>query len=234
MTTKSAIITGISLILASLILGYFHYESRMGGKSVKVVGSASKPFEADTVKWRFTIAASTGTENISAGYKLLRENTDRIIGQIKNAGISQDNISVQPVTSFPNYNNQGQISGYRVQQPVFVISEDLQTIENLALNPDKLFTGGISFEMSSLEYFYSKVDEIKKELLGSATQDAKERASEIAKSSGLKVGNLISARTGVFQITEPFSTEISDYGVNSTSTRKKEIKVTVHAEFRIE
>jgi hypothetical protein len=38
----------------------------------------------------------------------------------------------------------------------------------------------------------------------------------------------------VFQITEPFSTEVTDYGVHSTSTRSKEITVTVHATFSVD
>ena len=41
----------------------------------------------------------------------------------------------------------------------------------------------------------------------------------------------MAARAGVFQITEPYSTEVSDYGVHNTSTRVKEITVTVHATF---
>jgi hypothetical protein len=38
----------------------------------------------------------------------------------------------------------------------------------------------------------------------------------------------------VFQITEPFSTEVSDFGVHNTATKRKEITVTVHATFEME
>jgi hypothetical protein len=35
------------------------------------------------------------------------------------------------------------------------------------------------------------------------------------------------------QITEPYSTEVSDYGIYSTSTREKNITVTVSVSFTI-
>ena len=50
----------------------------------------------------------------------------------------------------------------------------------------------------------------------------------------MTVKGIASARSGVFQITEPFSTEMADYGVHNTSTRSKEITVTVHATFEVD
>jgi hypothetical protein len=75
---------------------------------------------------------------------------------------------------------------------------------------------------------------LKKELLGKAIINAKERATEILNASGNSVGKLLSARSGVFQITEPLSTEVAGYGLHSTSTKKKNIKVTVSAELNID
>jgi hypothetical protein len=45
---------------------------------------------------------------------------------------------------------------------------------------------------------------------------------------------MISAKAGVFQIIEPYSTEVESYGMYNTSSRKKDITVTVHAQFLIQ
>ncbi|WP_232502671.1 hypothetical protein [Candidatus Cloacimonas acidaminovorans] len=47
------------------------------------------------------------------------------------------------------------------------------------------------------------------------------------------MGKLREARAGVFQITEPYSTEVSDYGIYNTSTRSKSISVTLTAIFKL-
>ncbi|HEY0672393.1 MAG TPA: SIMPL domain-containing protein, partial [Longimicrobiales bacterium] len=84
-----------------------------------------------------------------------------------------------------------------------------------------------------LEYYYSDIARIKHNLLGAATRDARARADEIAKSAGSEVGQIIAARSGVFQITEPYSTEVSGMGMYNTGTRRKEITVTVRADFAL-
>ncbi|HQB98599.1 MAG TPA: SIMPL domain-containing protein, partial [Candidatus Cloacimonadota bacterium] len=59
---------------------------------------------------------------------------------------------------------------------------------------------------SRLEYLYTKLPDLKKELLAAATEDALARAKEISGSANSKLGKMREARAGVFQITEPFST----------------------------
>ena len=77
------------------------------------------------------------------------------------------------------------------------------------------------------------MSEIKRELLAEATSDARRRAAEIARSSGDRIAKIESARVGVFQITEPYSTEVSDYGIYSTATKEKDITVTVSVVFSL-
>jgi uncharacterized protein len=103
----------------------------------------------------------------------------------------------------------------------------------LPSTPALFVDGGVTFDNSTMEFYSSKIEEIKKQLLGKATQNAFERAEEITSSTDLKVDKLISARAGVFQITEPYSTEVSDFGIHNTSSARKNIKVTVSAEFTL-
>jgi hypothetical protein len=84
-----------------------------------------------------------------------------------------------------------------------------------------------------MEFFSTEIEEIKKQLLGKATKNAFERAEEITSTTDLTVDQLISARAGVFQITEPYSTEVAGYGIHNTSSARKNIKVTVSAEFTL-
>jgi hypothetical protein len=120
-----------------------------------------------------------------------------------------------------------------LQQSLFVITAKIEAIEDLALNPSVLTERGAVLQNSSLEYFYSKLADIKTELLAEAAKDAQRRAGEIAKNSGVSLGKVASLRAGVFQITEPFSTEVSDYGMYNTQTKQKDITVTVRATFNL-
>ncbi|MBW1789207.1 MAG: SIMPL domain-containing protein [Deltaproteobacteria bacterium] len=76
-------------------------------------------------------------------------------------------------------------------------------------------------------YYSSKFDEIKIDLIGAATRNARQRADQFADNSGVKVGSLASASQGVFQVTPVHSTEISGYGRYDTSTIEKSVKAVV-------
>ena len=70
-------------------------------------------------------------------------------------------------------------------------------------------------------------------MVGEATKNAKERAQSMVKSTGDKIGSLNSAKTGVFQIVPKESTDVSDYGINDTSSIQKKVVAVVSATFTV-
>ena len=98
----------------------------------------------------------------------------------------------------------------------------------------KLIESGI--EISSLEpsYFYTKLSELKIDLLAKASADAKKRAETIAGNSGSTLGKLLKADMGVFQITAPNSNEDFSYGgAFNTSSKNKKASITIRTNFAI-
>lgn len=228
-----ALVIALGLVVAALVFGGFFKATRSAERTLRVVGSASQPFTADVVKWRLTFSRMVPEGEQTAGYAALRANAERLRSALREAGVPDTAFSLQPVHAQPWYGPQGVRTGYNLQQPIFIISDQPEKLEQLSVNPGSFLSDGTALEMSQLEYFYSKIAELKHSLLGAATRDAQARAGEIAESAGGSVGDVVSARAGVFQITEPYSTEVSGYGMHSTATRKKEITVTVHADFEL-
>jgi len=229
----TAIILGVSFVIGAAVFGNYFYRSRAQDNTIRVVGAATKRYDSDIVKWRGSVGRNTGLGDASVGYSDTRKAFESLMLELKTAGIGDSAISVQPINRNPIYDNSGNNTGYSFTQSVYVISADLGTVEKLALNPDEMFQKGVALQSSSLEYYFSELPDIKKELLAEATRDAKQRAVEIAKNSGSGIGSMRSARAGIFQITEPYSTEVTDYGIYNTSTRQKDVTVTVTAEFGV-
>ncbi|MCJ7578384.1 MAG: SIMPL domain-containing protein [candidate division Zixibacteria bacterium] len=233
MKTGHVILLSASLIVAALVFGIFFYNARSSDDTINVVGMATKRFDSDIVKWRITIGRNTGLNDVSSGYLLIQNDLQFLKKLFSEKGLQEKELTIQPINTLSNYSREGQISGYNLQQGVFVITSNIAAVEDIALNPAALIDKGIILQNSNLEYFYSKLSDIKMELLAEATKDAQKRASEIARNSNVHLGNVTSLRVGVFQITEPFSTEVSDYGMYNTQTKQKDITVTVRASFKI-
>lgn len=234
MKTGQVIVIGISLILAALVFGILFYSSRSTEDTINVVGMATKRFDSDIVKWRLTISRNSGLNDVTQAYSLIQTDLSFLRKLLAEKELQEKELTIQPINTMPNYSREGQISGYNLQQGVFVITSNIPAVEELALNPAGLINRGIVLQNSDLEYFYSKLSDIKMELLAEASKDAQKRAEEIARNSGIHLGTVTSLKTGVFQITEPFSTDVSDYGMYNTKTKQKDITITVRASFKIQ
>ena len=72
-------------------------------------------------------------------------------------------------------------------------------------------------------------------IFASGTKDGGGSGFEnMVKATGNKIGFIRSARMGVFQITPITSTDVSDWGVNDTSSLEKKVMAVVSASFAIE
>jgi len=235
MAIRAALVLGAAAILAATVFGVFFRSARATRDTIQVTGAATEPFEADVVKWSITISRQVPTDGVADGYAALREDRAQVVRRLGEAGIPEQTLNVQPVTANPRWDQFGSQVGFSLDQGLTVVAEGGgRELEALALDPGSLLEGGVVLQYSRLEYFFSGIDELKHRLLSQATADARRRAEEIAGGSEMAIDKIVSARAGVFQITEPFSTEVSDYGVHSTATRKKEITVTVHATFSVD
>ncbi len=228
---KSAIILSLGLIISALILGCF-FTSARSQQSVRVVGQSVKNITSDIAKWNININKNTSIAGKNEGPLMIQNELAKIKKYLVSNGIKEQDILVEPVNSYANYGNNG-INGYSFNQRIEARSNDIALIEKLALDTETMAKENIYLENSNIEYFISNLADIKAEMLALATTDAKARANEIAKSSGNKVCSLLSARSGVFQIRKPLSTDVADYGIYNTSTKEKEIVVTVTATFKV-
>ncbi|MCB0730438.1 MAG: SIMPL domain-containing protein [Ignavibacteriae bacterium] len=234
MESSNKLTLAIGLVISSLILGFFFYVSRNESNTVKVVGYASESFESDIIRWNFNVTEISFNQDLKNGYARLNKKINDLKNIINSNKLEDVEIIFKPISINDIYDRDGITNNKKLSQEVLITSKSLEQIEELSTNPSIFIENNVLFEFSNIEYYYSKLDDLKKELLGKAIINAKERAYEILSATNHKVGDLRTARSGVFQITEPLSTEVAAYGLYSTATKKKNIKVTVSADFDID
>lgn len=223
------------LIIAASIFSFAFYSARSSEDSLAVTGSAKKQVKSDTVKWTSNFARSVPTSELKSGYDQMAQDLMIVKKFFKDQGISEANLGISPITVEQPYsaNNTEGPKEYILRQNVEVSSTDIAKITDLAKNVQPIVNQGIFFTTQSVEYYYSKLPELRISLLGEAVKDAQIRAREIAKNSGRSVGSLKSAGMGVVQVLPINSVEVSDYGAYDTSSIDKEVMVTVKTAFTL-
>lgn len=232
-----AIIIGISITLSSYFISQGLINFRAENKIIRVTGSAKKQIRSDLVKWSGVYTAEAKT--LKEAYKLLSESQKKVKDFFLNKGLSEKDLVFSSINTtviyeiLPNGVTTTKVEGYRLSQNIEITSTDIDKITELSRKSTELINLGVQFESLPPQYFYTKLADLKIEMLSLATEDAVRRAEQIARSTGTKVERLRSAYMGVFQITPLYSTEVSDYGINDTTSIDKEITAVVNCEFLI-
>jgi uncharacterized protein len=128
-----------------------------------------------------------------------------------------------------------QFTGFNLTQTVRIESKDVDKINQLSREATELIQKGIEFNSQAPLFYYTKLTEIKMDLLAKASADGKQRAEIIAKNAGSTLGKLKKATLGVFQITGKNTDEDYSYGGTfNTSSRNKTGSITIRMEFGVE
>ena len=225
------------IIVGTFIISKTVQQVKTQNQRITVKGFAERTITSDIAVWSGQIT-SRSPELVSA-YDNLQSDLDKVITYLEGKGINKEDIDISSVNTTIQYKRTlngmttNVVEGYTLTQPVSITSQNIEQIADIANNITVLIQDGVEFNSFSPQYFYTKLDDMKIELLGEATKNAGMRAKQLAENSGSKVGALKYASQGVFQITPVYSTQVSDYGTYDTSTIQKSVKAVVTMEYSI-
>lgn len=229
----------LGLLLAfGLILAVKVGVSSVAKNSVTVTGSAYEIVKSDSGTLDVSLNVRRTTK--PAAYADAKKQLPVIMDYLKSKGFDIDkDVNVKSINGYVSYRlspsgmSTNEIAYYNLSQPISIKSDGVNKIKDASLDITSLMDKGIDIEVRNTSYSYSKLSDLKVKLLESATKDAKKRASAMLKSTHNRVGNIQSVRMGVFQITPVDSTDVSDMGINDTSTIDKKITAVANVVFQI-
>jgi hypothetical protein len=219
-------------------------------RSIRITGSAKKRIVSDLAEWNATLEARATDR--TAAYKQLHEQTDKAIEFLKAEGFKADEIrpesatfeeeydtiqetKVVPGTNLPVTTEKKVFKDFVTRQAITIETTDIARIDRASREITSLLEQGVSITSEEPRYFYTRLGELKVEMLAAAGKDARARADNILKSAGgAAIGRLITADMGIININPANSTQTSEEGNNDTSSIEKDIITIVHAEFELE
>ena len=112
-------------------------------------------------------------------------------------------------------------------------SGDVHKVPQVCRDVTSLIQQGIEIDSGASGYYYTKLSELKINMLADATRDATTRAEQIVDNANGRLGKLVDARMGVMQINPRGSTDTSAEGNNDTTSLEKEITAIVSVRFEV-
>ncbi len=207
----SALILGVFFSIGLLSFGYMLGNTAITYKeyerTVTVKGLSEREFEADIVIWpiQFTVASN----NIQELYNSIESNTSKIRGFLEMNGLDASEISLSSPAitdkSAQQYGNNAKAEfRYSAQQTVTVYSTKIGAVREVMGKLAELGKTGIVFSagnyQSETEYLFTRLNEVKPEMIEEATRKAREVALKFAEDSESSLGKIRKASQGQFSI----------------------------------
>lgn len=229
-----AIVLGVAFFLAAVFMSVVFYKIKSPEKTISVVGLAEKEFRSDLIVWNLFF--SVKKMDMKEAYSQIKEQTETVREYLTGKGITEAEMVFDAISSYEDtrYEWDGDrqksfFDGYVLTQRVAVTSGDVEKIEKIARESTELIDLGIHLNSNSPEYYYTKLADLKIEMLAQASKDARNRAEIIAENSGAHLAGLKTGNMGVFQITAPNSSE-EEYtwgGTFNTSSKIKKASINM-------
>ena len=232
-----AVIIVIGIIGAAFIVSGTIVEIKSNSNTITVTGSAKQQITSDFVIW--TGSFTSQSSSLQDAYAQLQTSRDKVQNYLVGQGLTEDEIvfssiytsTYYVISDYGIYTND--VDYYQLSQTVTISSYEVDEVTAISRDVTELINDGVQFQSNSPQYQYTKIADLKVTMLAEATKDATSRAQMIAENAGSSLGGLTYADMGVFQITPLYSNEVSDYGINDTSSLEKEITAVVHCQFEI-
>ena len=214
----------IGLAVAGYYIGQTLYNAKVALNTAEVKGLAERRVTADRVNWSISFKVSGKTkEEIPNLYKEAEKQQQIIVDLLKENGFAESEIQSGVLDyQYYEYRDESQKlvdESHTLAGSISIESDKVNLVREVRNKVSKLISQGIDIENGAPSFYFTKLNEIKPEMLSEATKNARIAANEFAKNAGVKVGGIRSAEQGSFFIRDAGE----EYG--DTAKIEKDVRV---------
>lgn len=237
----NVIIASVAILISVVIVSSTYKNRNRANDIINVTGLGESDFTSDLIVW--SASFSKKKYDLQSAYAALKDDKVLVMkylekNQVKRNEVVFSSVSIDKEFSH-SYDEKGnrhsEFTGYRLTQNIEIESKEVDKIEAMSRQITQLINNGVELYSKRPEYYYTKLAELKIEMIAAATKDGTERASKIAKNAGSEIGDLRYAQMGIFQIIAQNSNEAFTWGgAFNTSSKNKTATITMKLQFGVD
>lgn len=219
----TAAIMAVGMIAGGYLLGDGLLRAKDAERAVTVRGLAERDVTADLATW--TISYSASSNSLAEAQDKVRRDTATIEAFFKDLGFPA--AALQPTGANVNsFTNEG-VTTYTVRQRLALRTTDIARAQKAVARQFDLVGRGVFLEEGSgMAYTFTRLNDIKPEMVAAATRDARAAAQQFAKDSDSGVGKIRDATQGYFEI-EARDGDAGGWGSADSPYKKVRVVTTV-------
>lgn len=247
MKTRNFWIIAIALVVSfglnAWVLGRALQRFKIEDRTVGVKGLSEREVKADLVVWN--IQTRIVSDNLNESSDKIEEAKNKVVNFLKQNQIPKEDIITEGISvtdkKANQYDGYQQVNTprYLVTQTIQVRSTNVDLVQNVSRMTGELLQAGVVISNneygSPIQYYFTKLNDIKPEMISEATQKAREAALKFASENDAKLGRLKKANQGLFTIVDRTASLSGGEGGYASSTMDiyKKVRVVISAEYSI-
>ena len=201
----AAVVLGLGVAAAGWLVAEGVRDWRSAERLVTVRGLAEREVEADLALWPLRLVATS--DDLATAQAELARAEGVVMAFMAEGGIAEEAIEVQgiEVTDLlaQAYRSGPVESRYIVGLSLMVRSHDVERIKTLSQEVGRLVEAGVVLTSDGLRgpfYLFTRLNDVKPEMIAEATRSAREAADQFAADSASRITGIHRASQGLFQI----------------------------------
>ena len=228
----AALLIAVGIAIAGYFVGQTMYNSKVGINTAEVKGLAERRVEADQAHWKIGYTVSGSDENAVADlYKQSEVNQAQVVELLLESGFAESEIAPGVIEysrrEYRDYNQKLVEEKFLLVGSIEVETTKVRLVATARAKMNELISRGIDIRNNAPSYYFTKLNEIKPEMLKEATKNARVAANEFAANAGVQVGGIRNARQGGFGIRDVGES----YG--ATAKIEKDVRVVTTITFSL-
>jgi len=226
----AALLIALGIAGGGYFVGQTLYNAKVALNTAEVKGLAEKRVEADRAYWKvqYTVTGSDKAE-IPKLYEQSKADQKQVVALLLESGFAESEIVPGVVDyreqEFRDENQKLVETKYHLIGSIEVETDKVKLVSKVRSKMNELIARGLDIRNNDPSYYFTKLNEIKPEMLQEATRNARVAANEFAANADVKVGGIREARQGGFTI--------RDVGESYGDTNKieKDVRVVTNITF---
>ncbi|HMB69066.1 MAG TPA: SIMPL domain-containing protein [bacterium] len=235
-----AVLLALGLAVCGWFVGNGFVTARTVDRYVTVKGVAERDVSADLALWPLQVVATSN--DLRSAQTDVNQSVDKILTFLDRHGVDTTGVDLQGLEVTDRLANRyggdqgGAQTRFIVQQAIMVRSDDPETVAAAGQQVGELVEAGVvlssgtGFGPAQPTFLFTRLNDVKPEMIAEATASAREAAEQFAADSNSRVGGIRRASQGVFQILPRDQAP----GITETSQLHKSVRVVSTIDYYLE
>ncbi len=198
----AAALIALGIALAGLLVARGLGEIRRGGATVTVRGLAERDVVADLATW--TIATQANGSDLAIVQGKADADAAAVRRFLSTSGFTAEEVQLRGSSVNQYYDGGRGVLSITIRQRFLARTTDIGRMQKAFSNQAEIIRQGVALDSDGgggVAYSFTRLNDVKPEMIAEATKNAREAAEQFARDSGASVGGIKQASQGLFSIT---------------------------------